>query len=381
MRYTVLGIGRQGLAATYDLVRHCDTTELIAVDVRFADTTVLEAVRKHLSRLLGADEQRIRYLDLNPTAADGRDRLEKIIAGCDCLVSALPYQFNLAATRLAISAGVPICDMGGNPAMVEEQRALAQQHGHVVVPECGLAPGLINVLIKHMVQEHGAQMIRAFCGGLPHPKPDPAVNPLQYKLVFSPAGLISEYMGACPVLIDGVVSYEPALSGLEKLDDDYEAFYTSNNSPRILEYLATIGVHDYVYKTLRYHGHLEKVLTLKSIGFLAGDGNADSALQERLADSAALHFDRRHDRDKVIVVISGTSGGQAVPGARLQQHMDANAGFTAMELTTSWGTTIVAHALAAGVSRPAGFATPEQFIDTSWFIDQLKRRTDNLLIK
>ena len=58
------------------------------------------------------------------------------------------------------------------------------------------------------------------------------------------------------------------MPGLERFDDDHEAFYTSNNSPRILEYFALIGIEQCRYRTLRYDGHLEKIRVLRSLGYL-----------------------------------------------------------------------------------------------------------------
>ena len=380
MRYAVVGVGRQGLSAVYDLVKNCEASQVLALDVRFADPAILQQVQRQLDDLLGNESPvvRLQAADLADQAA--LERLSESLRGFDCILSALPYRFNEAMSRVAIAAGVPTCDMGGNPEMVDRQKVLAVERNHIVVPECGLAPGICNVFIKHLHQHHGATIVEAYCGGLPREKPDPAVNPLQYKLLFSPQGLISEYMGQCPILKDGQISYVAALSGLERYDDAHEAFYTTNNSPRILEYFAALGIRACRYKTVRYRGHLAKINVLRSLGFLQSPDGTDPDLASRLAASEALRFDRTREEDKVMLAVRGSADGTHDTTIELVDFMDPATRFTAMERTTAWGTTIVAFALASGQSQPANFATPEQFIDTDWFLEQLKRRTDRISI-
>jgi lysine 6-dehydrogenase len=380
MRYVVAGVGRQGLSAVYDLVCNCEASEVLAIDARLTDDDCRKEVQAHVAQLLDDRAAAVRLQGADLSVQSALDQLADDIRGFDCLISALPYALNGKLSQVAIAAGVPMCDMGGNPDMVDQQQQLAATFNHVLVPECGLAPGIANVFIKYLHEHHGATHIQAFCGGLPKDKPDPAANPLQYKLVFSPQGLISEYMGECPILDSGKVHYAAALSGLEQFDDEHEAFYTSNNSPRILEYFAGLGIEQCRYKTLRYAGHLEKIRVLRSLGYLRRHDNTDPDLAQRLAGSAALKFDRAEDEDKVVLAVRGSADGAAPASIELIDHLDPETRFTAMERTTAWGTTIVAHALAKGISGPTNFATPEQFIDTKWFIEQLSRRTKHITI-
>ncbi len=311
MRYVVAGVGRQGLSAVYDLVCNCEASEVLAIDARLTDEGYRKEVQAHVDKLLDDRATVVRLQGADLSVQSALDKLADDIRGFDCMISALPYALNGKLSQVAIAAGVPMCDMGGNPDMVDQQQQLAATFNHILVPECGLAPGIANVFIKYLHEHHGATHIQAFCGGLPKEKPDPAANPLQYKLVFSPQGLISEYMGECPVLDNGRVHYAAALSGLERFDDDHEAFYTSNNSPRILEYLAAIGIEQCRYKTLRYEGHLEKIRVLRSLGYLRRHDNTDPDLAQRLADSAALKFDRASDEDKVILAVRGSAVGSS----------------------------------------------------------------------
>jgi saccharopine dehydrogenase-like NADP-dependent oxidoreductase len=364
-RYVVFGAGRQGTAAVHDLVRNCEAGAVLVVE---PDAKRLASARARLAKLSGKRAARIEY------AARATKRE---LAGADAVLSCAPYQANLALTELALSACVPFLDLGGNPQTVAAQEELARGSTTPVVPDCGVSPGLSNVLAVHLAREHGCDEIRVRCGGLPLEAPDTTENPLRYKLVFSPWGLISEYSGDVPVIRAGRVTSVPALSEVEAFDERHEASPTSNNSPQVVEHLASLGVREYGYMTVRYTGHFALVQGWKTLGYLRGDESADAVLAERLANDPALRYDPARDRDKLILSVRGT---REIDGCtrgfelRYDVAADRKTRFAAMELMTSWGITIIAHQIASGRGAPEGFATPERFADGAWVIAEVERR-------
>lgn len=372
--YVVFGAGRQGTAAIYDLLTCCEADRVLVVEPNAA---ACERARERLVRI-GVEHAEAVTFARSAGASDLR--------GTDVALSCAPYRFNADLTRLALEAGVAFCDLGGNPDVVTQQERIARETGAglAVVPDCGVSPGLSNILAVHLAREHKADEIRVRCGGLPITE-SAADNPLKYKLVFDPHGLISEYSGRVPVLREGRLEFVEALSCIEPFEGGrLEASPTSNNSPQVVAYLQSLGVREYDYMTLRYPGHWEQVRAWRSKGFLCGNAEADARLAQELADNTALRYDPSRDRDRLILDVLGSAG---MRGARagLRQycgfHLDVPAdlrtGFSAMELTTSWGGTMVAHYLAMhrGTERvPTGFATPEQFIATGWVVDELHRR-------
>jgi len=366
-RYAVFGLGRQGTAAVYDLLVNCEADGVVGFD---PDAGRRDAAERRIRPLVGQDAP-LRVADA---------------AGCDCqalagevdvVLSCAPYRFNPEITRSCLEAGLPVCDLGGNPDVVAEQERLAQGKNTPVVPECGLSPGLSNIAAVHLAKEHGVNQLIVRCGGLPADPPDPDVNPLQYKLVFDAQGLISEYSGQCPMLADGRLESVPACSFVEEFDPEHEAFPTSNNAPQVAEYLRQCGVGDYNYMTVRYHGHWVCLQGWKALGFLRGDAELDAGLRDLLNASDVLRYDPASDRDKVMLLVRGTREGQGLERSweyRMEVAADPRTGFSAMELTTSWGGTIVAHHLASGKGRPEGFATPERFVDTGWVLGEVDRR-------
>lgn len=363
--YAVFGAGRQGTAAIHDLVTFCEAGSVLVVE---PDEARRNAAQARLQKLLPRTRTKLAW-----KAAASAAELE----GTHVLLSCAPYSANLALTRLALEAGVAFTDLGGNPETVAAQEKLAAKKRIAVVPDCGVSPGLSNILAMHCARAHGCTRIEVRCGGLPLVEPERAANPLQYKLVFSPWGLISEYSGDVPVIRDGKLRSIEALSLTEEFDPQHESSPTSNNSPQVVAQLAAAGVEHYDYMTVRYKGHWQLVRGWKSLGFLQGDEARDRELAQQLERDRVLRYDPKKDRDKLILRVRGSraeNGMQRGIEYRLDVAADKKTKFTAMELTTCWGITIVAHHIASGRGAPKGFATPERFVDSGWVISQVERR-------
>lgn len=363
--YVVFGAGRQGSAAIHDLISFCECASVLVVE---PDDARRAAAEKRIRALLPRTSARASWKkSASATELEGKH----------VVLSCAPYSANLELTKLALAAGVPFTDLGGNPETVAAQEKLAGKKGVPVVPDCGVSPGLSNIIATHCARAHGCTRVEVRCGGLPLVRPDARKNPLQYKLVFSPWGLISEYSGDVPVIRNGKLATVEALADIEEFDAEHDSAPTSNNSPQVVRYLASAGVTHYDYRTIRYKGHWPLVLGWKSLGFLAGERARDEQLAERLQSDPLLRYDPKKDRDKLILRVRGwreQDGMQRGWEYRLDVAADRKTKFTAMELTTCWGITIVAHHIASGRGRPKGFATPERFVDSGWVISEVERR-------
>jgi len=157
----------------------------------------------------------------------------------------------------------------------------------------------------------------------------------------------------------------------------HEASPTSNNSPQVVEYLAGIGVREYDYMTVRYDGHWGLVRGWKTLGYLQGDAARDADLAARLSSDPALRYEPSKDRDRLLLSVRGSKLANGLRRGfeyRIDVAADKKTKFSAMELTTCWGITIVAHHIASARGVPKGFATPERFVDTSWVLSEVERR-------
>lgn len=393
-KYVVFGAGRQGLAAVYDLVKNCEADEVLVVE---PDAEVLGRGAKRLRGLL-ANQRLDGVGDGGVGFADAPDPDE--LRGYDAILSCAPYAANPGLTKLALEAGVPFCDLGGNPETVSEQeRMCGGTGGNIpVVPDCGVSPGLSNILAATLARR-GCDRIRVRCGGLPLKEdmpggmPDPSWSDsggFNYKLLFNPMGLLSEYSGWVPIIQEGQVLRTLAIGTTNEPfqwgECSLEAAPTSNNSPQAVARLRDLGVRDYNYMTLRYPGHWDLVRGWMAAGFLLpsdpdGVREGDAELAAQLAANWRLKYDPDKDRDRLILSVQGSKGGGGLRehlGFSVEVWSDTETGFTAMELTTSWGITTVAHQMASGVARPSGFATPEEFSDGDWIFGQIKKRIAQL---
>ncbi|HYA25734.1 MAG TPA: saccharopine dehydrogenase NADP-binding domain-containing protein, partial [Terriglobales bacterium] len=208
--YIVLGSGRQTTASAYDLGRLGDAGKITMADV---DLACAQSSAECVNHLLGRSVARALALDVREESA-----VRRALAGHDVALSGVPYFFNLALTKIAISCGVSFCDLGGNTDIVRQQHALdaeAKRAGVRIVADCGMGPGMGNTLgVYAMSLLDQPEHVYLFDGGLPR-NPQP---PWNYLLSFSVEGLTNEYFGGMTLLRDGQLAHVPCFTELEMVD-------------------------------------------------------------------------------------------------------------------------------------------------------------------
>ncbi|HBE73914.1 MAG TPA: hypothetical protein DDW31_07520 [candidate division Zixibacteria bacterium] len=375
-RYVVLGAGRQGLAIAYDLGRFCQASRIVLAD---RDPRLARQGASRVNRLLK------RKLCLPARADASREpELRKLFQGADCVVSAVPYYCNLGAARAAIGAKAHFCDLGGNTGVVLRELELydrARRAGVSVVPDTGLMPGMGNTVAVYLMDKLDRPLsVKIRCGGLPQ-KPKP---PLNYKLVFSVEGLINEYFGTAYVIRDGKPLGIPTFAELEEIEfprplGRCQAFVTSGGTSTCPWTLAG-RVGDYDYKTVRYPGHYEKIKALLDLGFfgqepvMVGGKPVVPRQLSNLLISRKIDFPR--DRDLAVLRVSafGTLKGKKVEQRfEMIDYHDPKTGFTAMERTTGFPASIVAHHLVRRLA-PAGAVPLELAVNPEMFMEDFKKR-------
>src|SRR5438105_1065347 len=192
--------------------------------------------------------------------------------GQDAVQNAAPYYFNLAVSRAAVDAGIHCADLGGNTEIVFQQKALdaeARARSVSIIPDCGLAPGMVNILAAEGIRRVGnAEVVKIYVGGLPqHPEP-----PLNYQIVYSLAGALDYYTTPSWVLRDGRPARVEALSEPEHVVfpppvGELEAFHTGGGIST-LPWAYEGRVRTMEYKTLRYPGHVAIMRPIRELGLL-----------------------------------------------------------------------------------------------------------------
>jgi lysine 6-dehydrogenase len=223
MKVLVLGAGMMGSAVVFDLAKS-DLVESITV----ADVDSGRA--RTLSEKMGGLKTKAAAVDVR-----SYDDVVELMKDFDVTISVVTLYHNDMLTKAAIEARRHFCDLGGSDEILKRQKAQgtdAKRAGVVIVPNCGLAPGVANVIAMYGVNKFDrVQSVKIRVGGLPeYPRP-----PLNYQLVFSVEGLLMEYTERAKVLQAGKVKYVDPLSEVEPVelpgfDKSLEAFHTSGGA-------------------------------------------------------------------------------------------------------------------------------------------------------
>ena len=372
MKFLVLGGGAQGSACAFDLARREGVEKVILADRE------ISRPKPFLAPLVGE------RLELRAVDASSEDAVRAAMAGVDAVACALPYYFNLDMTRLAVEAGAHFCDLGGNTEIVDQQRGLhdgAVAAGVSAVPDCGLAPGMVNILAQGGIDAlDAAESVKIFVGGLPQdPKP-----PLNYQIVYSMEGVLDYYTTPVLVLEDGAVAEKEALTGIEMVDfpepvGTLEAFYTAGGISRMpYRYEGTIP--SMAYKTLRYPGHAVLMKAMRDLGLFdlepVQTESGPVVPRDVFIDvvSPKLRNPEGNDLVAMRVEVTGTRGG-APRTVRYDMidYYDREHGVTAMERTTGYSLAATSYMQATGVV-PAGVLTPAECIPVDAFVEELAGR-------
>ncbi len=374
--YAVLGAGRQGTAAAYDLARHGQARQVWLAD---RDAAQAERAAARVNALLGQAIARPATLDVTDEEA-----VRAFLAPVDAAISAVPFQYNEGLTRAAIAAHTHLCDMGGHTATVFRQlayHAQAQAAGISIVPDCGMGPGLINTLGAYIVEHMDRpQHIRIYDGGLPqHPRP-----PWKYALTFHINGLTNEYAGTTTLLLDGELVEVEGLTHYERLTieplGELEAFVTTGGASTA-PWTFHGRLQTYINKTLRYPGHYEWFRAFKQLGLFREDPiqvdgqevvprQVYHALLEPQIRAAA------DEPDLAVIRVIGEGFHNDRPARWVLDVLDfydPTTGFRAMERLTGWHCAVMsifqAHGRVAPGAHPQEQAVPPQAV-----LDALRQR-------
>ena len=373
MRMLVLGAGLQGSACAYDLLQNPEVTQ-----VRLADIHL-----DHLPPFLAPYSGK----RLIPTPLDVRDRTAvlAVMRECDAVMSAIPYYFNLQMAECAVEAGVHFCDLGGNTEIVFQQKELmakAKAKGITVVPDCGVAPGMVNILAQYGIEQmDSVDSVRIYVGGLPQ-QPEP---PLNYQIVYSLEGVLDYYTTLSWVVRDGKRAQVTALSERETMEfpkpaGELEAFHTAGGlSTMAWRYEGKIPTME--YKTLRYPGHAEKMEMIRELGLLDLEpvdvkGNK-VAPRDVFVSVVGPKLTKPKGKDLLVLRVEVKGKKDGKPATRrfdLIDKYDEKHGISAMMRTTGYSLSITGQFQASGKVTPPGVWTPDECMPAREYIEELRKR-------
>lgn len=372
MKILVLGAGRMGLGAAYDLAHNSEAKAVTVADLD------LERAR--------AVVETVKSPKLTPAQVDveNEDAVIALMRGHDAAISCVTYFHNLRLARAAIAARVNFCDLGGNNAVVDAELALdeeARAAGINIIPDCGLAPGMVSVLAAHgAARFNELEELHIRVGGLPQaPKP-----PLDYQIVFSVEGLINEYVERARVIRDGRIVEIDSMTELERLEfpapfGEMEAFQTSGGTSTLPDTFSG-RVRELDYKTIRYPGHCEKFRTMINLGLTSSDAiEVDGArvAPRRIFGEMLVRHLPADEPDAVLIRLEFRgvmNGAQRTLRYDIIDYFDEQTGLSAMMRTTAFPASIIAQMMARGETLMRGATPQERCIPPAAFVAALAAR-------
>ncbi len=378
MKIAVIGAGLMGRAAAFDFTR-AENVELVGV------FDINENLARDVANRFGDEKTISGRIDASdPEAA------KNLFSNYDAVLSCVTYKYNPGLTKAAIEAGCHFVDLGGNNDVVQSQLDMdlqAEEAGVVIIPDCGLAPGFVSILVADGVSKlEKVESVRIRVGGLPQsPRP-----PLNYQMLFSAEGLINEYWEPCIVLEDGVKKTVNPMTGLELLNFDgigqLEAFYTSGGASTLPDtYLGKVA--DLDYKTIRYPGHCQLLKPMLEIGLASRQPIVvgDTKIEPREVFKAILEKNLSFDEPDIALVRVTVEGEQDGSTKTIEYEIidrqDSRSGLSAMMRMTAFPAAIVTWLAASGQIDVRGCKPQEVAINPKLFIPQLKKRGINLTIR
>ncbi|HEY3934359.1 MAG TPA: saccharopine dehydrogenase C-terminal domain-containing protein [Gemmatimonadales bacterium] len=373
MKMLVLGAGLQGSACAFDLLHDPEVTQVTIADIQ---------PERRARFLTALNDPRLRPVPLDVT---DHTAVRALMSDHLAVMSALPYYFNGPMAALAVEVGCHFADLGGNTDIVMQQKQLDEQahaKGLSIMPDCGLAPGMVNILAAEGIRRlDRADRVRIFVGGLPqHPEP-----PLNYQIVYSLEGALDYYTTPSWILRDGKRTTVDALSELEYVEfpapvGRLEAFHTGGGIST-MPFTWEGKVREMEYKTLRYPGHVAIIKPIRELGLLDLEpvkvkGHMVVPRDEFIACvSPKLTKPDGHDLVALRVIVAGEKHGK--PHSTqfdLIDYFDEAHHVSAMMRTTGYSLSVTGLVQARRQVIRFGVTTSDEGMPFDRYVDGLKRR-------
>jgi lysine 6-dehydrogenase len=377
--YAVLGSGRQGTAAAYDMAKYGDAKNVLVADIN------LEAARKsaaRINKLLGKDIAIAHQVDVTDS-----EQLTTFLRQVDSFLSAVPYWNNPGITRVAIKAKANMTDLGGKTDLVRDQMKLspqAKEAGIAIIPDCGQVPGMASCLTGYAMSllDQTDEVMIWDGGNALYPKP-----PFNYILTFNIAGLTNEYYGIANFIRDGKIVQVPTF-----LEEDYEIIEFPPPIGKMEAFVAGGGTSTMPWtfegklktlwnKTLRWPGHFVQWKAYMDAGLLEEEPIEVCGVKVSPREVFHTLMDPKvragpGEPDLVIIRVLAKGKKDNHPAQVLLDMIDRYdpaTGFTAMERSTGWDASIKSILNARGIT-PRGVNPGETAVPGPLYVTELRKR-------
>ncbi len=348
MKIIVLGAGLVGGPMAIDLAKE-DQFDVTVADI---DRTALDNLATRAA--------------ITPLEADlsQPEKVTELVSNYDFVVDAVPGFMGFQTLKAIIEAGRNVVDIAffpEDPFLLDD---LAKENGVIAVMDCGVFPGMGSALIGRTQRRlDSVDNVLTYVGGLPEVRQ----WPWEYKAVFSPIDVIEEYTRPARYVENGAPVIRPALSDPELLDFPEVGTLEAFNTDGLRTLMQTIGAPNMKEKTLRYPGHIEKMLLLREAGFFSEEPLDINGQMVRPLDlTGKLLFPQwqlgpdEGDITVLQILVDGMKNGRRVHYRYdLLDRFDHETGTTSMARTTGYTATLTLRLIAEGLYQHKGISPPE----------------------
>jgi saccharopine dehydrogenase-like NADP-dependent oxidoreductase len=360
----VLGAGLVGKAMAIDLAKNFDVTSL----------DINEEALQELSK------QGIQTLKSDITNLDS---LKKAVAPFDLVVGAVPGFLGLETAKAMIDAGKNMVDISFFPEDPFQLDSLAISKNATVITDCGVAPGMGNIILGYHNKRMKIDSYECLVGGLPVVRE----WPYEYKAVFSPIDVIEEYIRPARYVQNNAVVVKEALSDAELIHFQGVGTLESWNSDGLRSLIKTMpNIPNMIEKTLRYPGCIEYLRVLRETGFFSYEEVDVKGMKVRPIDvTAKLLFPKwklKPGEEEFTVMrirISGEENGKKKTYEyNLLDRTDKKTNTLSMARTTGYTCTAAVNLVLDGKFTRKGICPPEyvgeEEANFKFVVDYLKQR-------
>lgn len=359
MKVIVLGSGKIGSVMGLDFSKRGADITLSDIDLKRGENA---------AKAIGADAVRFDTSDHNA--------MVKTLREYDFVLGALPGDYGFNALKAVTDARKNMVDVSFTPEDPTTLDETAKKAGITIIPDCGVAPGLSNMLVGYGSSKlDTVEEAKIMVGGIPETE----IPPLGYTITWSADGLIDEYIRDVSIIKDGRMTQVPALSGLENIEfpgvGTLESFYTDGLRTLVQSFPDTKNLYE---KTLRYPGHVEKVKLLRELGFFGEETVTVQGKEVMPKLVSARIFEKSLTKPEIgdilamMIEVSGVKDGEK-KGFRYHvlEYHDHESGVSAMARTTAYTASIVAGILVDGGIKKKGVIPMERLGADHRFVEKV----------
>ncbi|MGB5848223.1 MAG: saccharopine dehydrogenase C-terminal domain-containing protein [Ignavibacteriaceae bacterium] len=298
---------------------------------------------------------------VNDLSKDGK--ISELVKDYRLVISAVPGKIGFETLQAIISAGVDVVDISFFERDPFELTELAKDMSVTAILDCGIAPGLSNIILGYHNELMEVESYECYVGGLPYKRK----WPFEYKAFFSPGDVIQEYIRPARYVSNGKIVTVEALSDPELIEFDEVGTLEAFNTDGLRTLIKTMEIPNMIEKTMRYPGHKELMKVFRDSGFFSDEEIMINEHAIRPVDLTSKllfkHWKPQKDEDEFTImklVIKGKEADKTKEYVyEIFDRFDRETGISSMARTTGYTCTAVARLLLEGNMKNKGISPPE----------------------